>query len=799
MISGADPTSVTRRTLMAGMGAAAALPFARSPQVAFARTGGDTRTLRFDTPAGSWMEALPVGNGRIGAMVHGGIVEERIALNHIELWSGRPSADDRPETLAALPEVRRLLFAGRYAEANALAQARMMAPLDAAAYGSYQMLGDLLLGLDHDPAVADYDRTLDMATGEIRIGYSVGGHRYTRTILCSHPGEVLAIRLTTTAPAGLDVTVRLRRTRDAIVTRDRATLCLRGQPQPHGVSFAADLACTTTGGQIGAAGDGIRISGARGVTLLMAAATDLLAPDPAGRVTAALAAVHATGWRAIVAAHRADHRPLFDAVAFNLAPAAATADDAPPPAIAQGGDDHALVERYFNVGRYLLIASSRPGSLPANLQGLWADGFAPPWSADYHININLQMNYWPAEVCGLGALSAPLFAHAERLLPHARTTARVAYGCRGAAAHYTSNPWGHTALDGDLQYGMWPEGLAWLSLHFWEHYLYGGDAAFLRDHAYPMLTACANFTLDYLVAHPVTGKLVAGPATSPENSYGLPGGGKGEISMGPAMSQSIAYAVLSRCAAAATALGETAMATRCTQAIARLQRLRIGADGRVMEWPEPFDETEVGHRHVSHLFGLYPGYEIDVATTPELAAAARKTLAARLAGGGGQTGWSAAWLTMFRARLGEGNEAWAMLRKLFRQSTAPNYFDTHPADAAPIFQIDGNLGATAAIVEMLMQSHDRRLRLLPALPRAWASGRIAGIRARGGVAVDIDWRDGLADRVTLRPERDAAYTIVPPPGQRVVRILRDGRAAPFASLLTLKAGRIYTLFFRTVA
>lgn len=783
--------TITRRTLMVGIGAA--VPLSYWPQVAFAKAGGGTRTLRFAEPARKWLEALPVGNGRIGAMVHGGVAEERIALNHVELWSGRASEDDRPGTLAVLPEVRRLLFAGQYAEANALAQARMMTPMNPETYGSYQMLGDLLLAFDHGESVTDYRRTLDMATGEARVDYTIGGHRYARTILCSHPDTVLAIRLTTTAPAGFGLTVRLQRQRDADVTHTGTMLHMRGQPKPHGVTFAADLSCDAEGGTATATDHSIRIAGARSVTLLLTAATDLLAPDPVARASAALATARRKSWPALVAAHRADHRALFDAVALDLAPAVGT--EPPPPALAQGDDEHALIERYFNVGRYLLIASSRPGSLPANLQGLWADGFDPPWSADYHININLQMNYWPAEVCGLGALTAPLFLHAERLLPHARKTARIAYGCAGAAAHYTSNPWGHTALDGDLLYGMWPEGLAWLSLHFWEHYLFGGDLVFLHDHAYPMLKACADFTLDYLVPHPKTGKLVAGPATSPENSYRLPDGGKGAISMGPAMSQSIAYAVLGRCRQAALVLGETAMATRCDHALGKLQRLRIGGDGRIMEWPEPFAETETGHRHISHLFGLYPGDEIDVHTTPDLAAAARKTLAARFAGGGGQTGWSAAWLTMFRARLGDGDQAWAMLRKLFRESTARNYFDTHPANDGPIFQIDGNLGATAAIVEMLMQSHDNRLRILPALPSAWRDGSVTGVRARGGVAVDIVWRGGVAQRVTLRPERDVTLEIVPPPGQGLVGVLKDGRAHSIGPSLELLAGCSYALTF----
>ncbi|HEX8486500.1 glycoside hydrolase family 95 protein [Sphingomonas sp.] len=759
-----------------------------------------THILSFDAPARSWLEAIPVGNGRIGAMVFGGIAEERIQLNHIELWSGRPAADDPPAARDALAEVRRLLFAGRYAEANALAQARMMVPMNTETFGSYQMLGDLLLSLDHPGDAGRYRRELDLGAGEARVDYTIAGHRYTRTILASFPDQILSIHLTTTAPQGLSFTARLRRSRDATVAAARDHVAMRGRPVPSGTAFAADLGCVAQGGVRMLLDDGWQVTGARSATLLLSAATDLLQADPGGRADEAMRRARGRGPAAITARHRQDHRALFDAVSLDLGVRRSPDTSAEMLlSTADGGDERALACAYFDFGRYLLIASSRPGSLPANLQGLWADGFSPPWSADYHININLQMNYWPAEVCGLGALHEPLFAHAERLIAPGARTARIIYGCRGAAAHYTSNPWGHTAPDGQLQWGMWPDGLAWLSLHFWEHYLFSGDIDFLRARGLPMLKTCALFTLDYLVAHPRTGMLVAGPATSPENSYRLPGGGgSGEITMGPAMSQSMAFAVLSRCRAAAALLGtEAALAARCDRAIAQLQRLRIGADGRIMEWPEPFEETDRGHRHVSHLFGLFPGYEIDPATTSALADAARKTLAARLAGGGGQTGWSAAWLAMFRARLGEGDAARSLLTKLFRESTAPNLFDTHPSGGeVPLFQIDGNLGATAAIVEMLLQSHEGRLRILPALPGAWPDGRLTGARARGGVSVDIVWRKGVAREVTLRPSRDVDYAIVPPPGQRLsAAFAGDGAIEVAQPLFALRRGRVYRLVF----
>ncbi|WP_050808331.1 glycosyl hydrolase family 95 catalytic domain-containing protein [Asticcacaulis biprosthecium] len=352
---------------------------------------------------------------------------------------------------------------------------------------------------------------------------------------------------------------------------------------------------------------------------------------------------------------------------------------------------------------------------------------------------------------------------------------------------------GHTALDGLTQWGLWPDGLAWLSLHFWEHYLHSGDRTFLETRAYPVLKACAQFSLDYLVPHPATGKLVAGPATSPENGYRLADGTAGFISMGPTMSQSIAFALLTATALAARILSKDAPFAQATEAAAgRLDRLRVGEDGRIMEWSEPFEEVEPGHRHISHLFGLFPGTEIDRLDTPDLAEAARKTLAARLSHGGGQTGWSAAWLVMFRARLGEGDAANEMLEKLFREATAPNYFDTHPMGDGAVFQIDGNLGATAAMAEMLMQSHNGRLCLLPALPAAWPTGKVRGLRARGAIDVDIFWRDGRAVAAYLRSVRDTQCRIVAPPGQRFV----IGSQAPVSSCeVRLSGGRPLTLKF----
>ncbi len=783
-------THFTRRESLGGMFALSLLP-ALAAQSSTAAAMTDIKVLTFDTPASRWIEALPVGNGRLGAMVFGGITHERLQLNHIELWSGRTADHNSPSVLPALPRVRELLFAGDRAEANRLAQAEMMTPMPAADFGSYQMLGDLALAFDHAAEVADYRRELDLKNAEVRVRYRIGEAHYSRTVLASFPDKALVIRLETTAKDGLNLDIALSRARDATVTVEGGTVCLSGKPEPYGVAFAAHLSCTADGGKVVPTTTGFRISGARSAVIRLTAATDMIEPDPLRHSRQALAAARKKSWPATVAAHRSDFAALFDTVDLSFAspPLPPIADMAPGRVVSP-----ALLARYFHFGRYLLIASTRPGSLPPNLQGLWADGFAPPWSADYHININIQMNFWPAEVCGLGALHTSLFDYAERLKPYGERTARIAYGARGAVAHYTSNPWGHTIADGNLQYGLWPEGLAWLSLHFWQHYLYSGDTVFLRQRALPFLTACAEFTLDYLVAHPRTDRLVFGPASSPENAYVMADGKGGYVDMGGGMAQSMAYTVLRHTADAARALNTAPeLLARCEAAIARLQRLQIGPDGRILEWSEPLPEQEPGHRHISHLFGLYPGIEIDPRRTPELAEAARKTLAERLRHGGGQTGWSAAWLSMYRARLGDGDDAHAMLTKLLTESTQANLFDTHPWGDGAIFQIDGNLGATAAIAEMLLQSHDGHLRLLPALPRALATGAFRGLQARGGLGVDMAWRDGRVTSLVLRPARTVRFEIFAPPGQTIASLRSSGKHIAVQGPITLQGGHTYRL------
>lgn len=735
---------------------------------------------------GEWLKALPVGNGSLGAMVFGDVNNERIQLNEMTLWSGSMDDSDNPEAPKYLDEIRKLLFEGKYKEATELTNKTQIAKgkgsgtgnaaVNDAPFGCFQTLGDLRLDFGKSDPYQNYYRELDLIRGIALSKFTQDGIDFTREVFASHPDQAIVVRLTASKPKSISFLLGIDRPEKFTTEAEADRLVMFGSLSDgkggEGMKYQALVTPVLDGGRIVKKRNALSIEKATSVTLIITAKTnyrqhypDFVNPDYLQELESITEKASAKKYDDLKARHIQDFSSFMGRVNFRLG---AGENSLPTDELMaknfETKNEQALYPLYFQFGRYLLLSSSRPGGLPANLQGIWANKIQTPWNGDYHTDINVQMNYWPAEVTNLSETHLPLISLIGSLEEPGKKTAQIQYHMRGWVLHPITNVWGYTSPGESASWGMHIGGSGWIAEHLWDHYDFTRDKAYLAQ-VYPMLKEASQFYLDWLVEDPKTGKLVSGPSPSPENSFVAPDGSRAQISMGPKHDQQVILSLFGHTldAAGILGIGQDGFLDSVSKAKANLAPSTVGSDGRLMEWAEEYEEVEPRHRHLSHLFAAYPGNQITVAKTPELAEAVKKSLDAR---GDGGVGWTFAWKIALWARLHEGDRALSILNTQLRPTAdigtkyddgGGTYYNLF--DAGPPFQIDGNFGVIAGMSELFLQSHEDFVELLPALPSAWQDGEMKGLVARGNFVIDMKWQDGALTDASVFSEKGGKCTV----------------------------------------